>query len=65
MNKQSVKISIEALKYYNKKRWAVDASLFRLGLCDNPTCRTAARKHDEILLAIEDLKLCLKNTSRK
>ena len=65
MDKQSIKISIEALKYYNKKRWAVDASLFRLGLCDNPTCVTAAKKHAEILLAIEELEACLKNTSNK
>ena len=65
MDKQSIKISIEALKYYNKKRWAVDASFFRLGMCDTPTCRTAAKKHAEVTTAIKELEACLKNTSSK
>ena len=65
MDKQSAKIAIEALKYYNKKRWAVDANLFKRGWCDTPTCRTAAKKHAEVTTAIKELEACLKNTSSK
>ena len=65
MDKKSIKIAIEALKYYNKKKWAVDASFFRLGMCDNPTCITAAQKHEEATIAIKELEACLKNTLNK
>ena len=65
MNKQSAKIAIEALKYYSKKRWAVDANLFRLKMCDSPTCRIAFKKHEEIKLAISDLELEINAANRR